>query len=176
MARLILPGITAWEGFPLWHSQTWRAFWLLLLPGQIQLSEILALVLSLLGVAAFLIFRRRIRQKEILFCAAIFLTLWIAPHAMIYDWAILLLPALILWQTTPGLRSLWRAAFALLWTASFVAGPLVILQKVILPVAVQVSLPALGLAIAWVWQPVKNAAGLDSSAARSPQSDNQREQ
>jgi hypothetical protein len=176
MARSILPGITAWEGFPLWHSQTWRAFWLLLLPGQIQLSEILALALSVLGVAGFLIFKRQTRQKEILFCAAILLTLWVAPHAMIYDWAILLLPALILWQSAPELRSLWRASFAVLWTASFVAGPFVILQKLVLPVALQVSLPALWLAIIWARQPLAAHPGLDSSVAGIPQRDNEREQ
>ncbi len=176
MARQILPGITAWEGFPLWHSQTWRAFWLLLLPGQIRLSEILALVVSVLGVAVFLIFRRQTKRREILFCAAILLTLWVAPHAMIYDWAILLLPAMILWQAVPGLRTLWRASYALLWTASFVAGPLVILQKLVLPVALQVSLPALCLAIIWARQPLAVHPGLDSSVARIPQDDNLGEQ
>jgi hypothetical protein len=76
----------------------------------------------------------------------------------------------------PGLRSLWRTAFALLWTASFVAGPLVILQKLILPVAVQVSLPALWLAISWAWQPIATRPVLDSSVTGLPQNANEEEQ
>ncbi|MBN2147174.1 MAG: DUF2029 domain-containing protein, partial [Anaerolineales bacterium] len=86
--RQVLPQMINQDLFPLWHAHALRGFWLLLLPGQLLLAEILAILFSVLGIFAFLWFWLRKRgDGPLLFAAAICLTIWITPHAMIYDWA-----------------------------------------------------------------------------------------
>ena len=87
LSRKVLPSIARHEGFPLWHAHTPRAFWLLLMPGIPALSETLALLSTGAGIVVFIFFWRKLRSEPaLLFAGAICLTLWITPHAMIYDW------------------------------------------------------------------------------------------
>lgn len=152
-ARQVLPGMIAQEQFPLWHAHSLRAFWLLLLPGQLTLAEALGLLFSAAGVLAFLpLWRQRRGQGSLTFAAAIGLTAWITPHLMIYDWAILLIPAALLWQHLPRLRPQWKALYALLWLAALLSGPLAFVQRSFLPFALQISLPALALALFSAWR------------------------
>jgi len=76
--------------------------------------------------------------------AAVALTLWLTPHAMIYDWSLLLIPAVLLWQELPGLRARWPLLFAAVWLATLVGSSLSAVQLRALPIAVQVSVPVLG--------------------------------
>jgi len=148
LSRKWLPGIARQEGFPLWHAHTPRAFWLLLMPGISALSEALALLSAGAGIVVFIFFRRKMRgEPALLFAGAICLTLWITPHAMIYDWSILLIPAVLVWEKRPDGRGLWKVLFALIWAATFLSGPLTRAQMKILPFAVQVSLPILLFAL-----------------------------
>lgn len=144
LSRKVIPGIARQEAFPLWHAHTPRAFWLLLLPGQPVLDEILSFLSAAAGLVAFLHFRRNLRgETDLLFAGAICLTLWISPHAMIYDWAILLIPAVLLWEKRPDCRGRWKVLFAAIWIATFLGGPLTYGQLRILPFAVQITVPAL---------------------------------
>ena len=144
LARNFLPGLIYGEQFPLWHLHSLRGFWILLFPGYKWLVEVLSLLLSGAGIAAFFFFWRANRKESnIVFGAVICLTIWITPHAMIYDWSILLIPAVLFWQALPRLQNLWKALFVLIWTATFISGPLAYAQLIILPVAVQLSLPVL---------------------------------
>jgi hypothetical protein len=144
----VLPGILRQEGFPFWHAHTPRAFWLLLMPGIPALSEVLAFVSTVVGMVVFLLFWRRLRNESaLLFAGAICLTLWITPHAMIYDWTILLIPAILFWEKRPDRRGLWKVLFALIWLATLLSGPLTLAQSKILPFAVQVSIPVLTFAL-----------------------------
>ena len=144
LSRKVLPSIARQEGFPLWHAHTPRAFWLLLMPGMPALSETLALLSTGAGIVVFIFFWRKLRcEPALLFAGAICLTLWITPHAMIYDWTILLIPAILFWEKRPDFRKLWKVLFALIWAATFLSGPLTLAQLKILPFAVQVSIPVL---------------------------------
>jgi hypothetical protein len=144
LSREVLPSIARQEGFPLWHAHTLRAFWLLLMPGIPALSEALALLSAGAGIVVFIFFRWKLRNEPaLLFAGAICLTLWIAPHAMIYDWTIFLIPAVLFWERRPDGRGLWKVLFALIWAATFLSGPLTLGQSKILPFAVQVSIPVL---------------------------------
>jgi len=144
----VLPGILRQEGFPLWHAHTPRAFWLLLMPGNPVLSEALAIVSTVVGMVVFLLFWKRMRNEPaLLFAGAICLTLWITPHAMIYDWTILLIPAILFWEKRPDRRGLWKVLFTLIWVATLLSGPLTFAQSKILPIAVQVSIPVLTFAL-----------------------------
>ncbi len=141
-ARKVLPIMITLDGFPLWHAHALRTFFYLLMPGQITLSETLALLLSAVGIIFFIRLWLRLRHEPaITFAAAICLTILITPHAMIYDWALLLAPAVLLWQARPALRPLWKSIFALLWVAAFISDPIAFGMHRALPVAVQISVP-----------------------------------
>jgi hypothetical protein len=64
---------------------------------------------------------------------------------MIYDWSILLIPAVLFWQARPDLTNLWKPLFVLIWIATFLSGILTYAQLKLLPVAIQLSLPILFL-------------------------------
>jgi alpha-1,2-mannosyltransferase len=148
LARNFLPGMIYQEQFPLWHLDSLRGFWALLLPRQEWLVEGLSLLLSIVGIIGFiLIWRKNRGQKDLLFASAICLTIWSTPHAMIYDWSILLIPAILFWQAFPQLRYFWTSVFSLIWIATFLSGPLTVLQLKILPIAIQIAIPV----IAWIY-------------------------
>jgi hypothetical protein len=118
------------------------------MPGLPALGEALALLSTAAGIVVFILFRRKLRcEPALLFGGAICLTLWITPHAMIYDWTILLIPAVLFWEKRPAFRKLWKVLFALIWVAALLSGPLTLAQLKILPFAVQVSLPVLMVAL-----------------------------
>ena len=144
LARNFLPGLIYQDQFPLWHLDSLRGFWILLLPGKKGLVESLSVLLSVLGIIVFIfIWRKNRTHSDLLFAVAICLTIWITPHAMIYDWSILLLPAILFWQARPESRMIWRPLYVLIWIAAFISGPLTSLQLKILPVAIQISIPIL---------------------------------
>jgi hypothetical protein len=148
LSHKVLPGILRQEGFPIWHAHNTRAFWLLLIPGIPALSEALALLSTGAGIVVFIFFWQKLRNEPaLLFAGAICLTLWVTPHAMIYDWTILMIPAVLFWEKRPDGRGLWKVLFALIWTATFLSGPLTFAQLKILPFAVQVSIPVLMFAL-----------------------------
>jgi len=41
---------------------------------------------------------------------------------MIYDWTILLIPAVLLWQELPHLRVGWKVLYGVIWLVTFVSG------------------------------------------------------
>jgi alpha-1,2-mannosyltransferase len=142
LALNFFPGMMYQDQFPLWHMHSLRSFWALLLPGQESWVEILALILSLTGIVGFILFWRwHTRYKKLIFAAAILLTIWITPHAMIYDWTILLIPAILLWQEFAQIKPFWKSLFALTWVATFISGPFTLMQLKIFPIAIQISVP-----------------------------------
>ncbi len=148
IVRDFLPTMIYQDQFPLWHMQSLRGFWALLIPGNAGWVESLSLILSAAGIAAYVYFWRAQRgNKSVLYAGAICLTIWITPHAMIYDWSILLIPAFLIWQGMKDLRPLWKSLFALIWIATFLSGPLTVMQLRVLPVAIQISMPIFLLVI-----------------------------
>ena len=144
LARSVLPRLMYVDQFPLWHLHSLRGFWILLFPGQIELAEILSLLLSVAGIGVYFLFWRNNRKEpNLIFAAAICLTVWITPHAMIYDWSILLISAVLFWQARPELQNLWKPLYALVWLATLLSGPFTYAQLQVLPLAVQISLPVL---------------------------------
>lgn len=141
-ARTVLPNLPDWQEFPLWNLHTVWGFWRLLLPRWHSWADALYWLVAAVGVAGFVSFWRRFRaQQELLFAGAICLTLWVTPHAMIYDWTLLLIPAVLLWQHVPELRAEWKGLYALIWISTFVSGPLTHFQLRWLPCSLQVSVP-----------------------------------
>lgn len=145
-ARIVYPDLPSWKEFPIWHLHSLRGFWRLLLPAWPRLADGLTLLFAIVGAAAALRFWRRHRADALRFGAAIVLTLWLTPHAMVYDWAILLLPALLLWEHAPSAHPDLCAVFALIWLAFFLGTPLTALMARHLGWGIQWTLPALAAA------------------------------
>jgi hypothetical protein len=137
-----LPALNTQAGYPLWHLHTVNGFWLLLFPGQSWLANLTLLLTFLIGGFYFYRLCRQFQaHRAVLYAFAIGLTLLVTPHAMIYDWSLLLIPALLLWAHQPAHRPHWQASFAIIWIISLLSGVLVYLQLKILPIAIQISVP-----------------------------------
>jgi hypothetical protein len=140
--------LLSWEQFPIWHAHTWRSFWYMLLPSHLTMADVLWLIFSLCGLIMLWLFWRHHRQNDaLIFAAAICFTIWVSPHAMIYDWAILLIPAFLLWDKQDSLRGIFKPLFALIWISTLMSGPLSYFQLLFLPFAIQISLPMFAWAL-----------------------------
>ena len=158
LVRNFIPGMLYQPEFPLLHLHSFRGFWLLLFPGKVWLVESLSIIFSIVGILAFLYlwYSKRL-GKNLLFALAICLTIWITPHAMIYDWSILLIPAIIFWQEFTREKPLLKSLYLLIWVATFLSGPLTFLQLKILPVALQISIPILFFVMLTVFRLIRNS-------------------
>jgi hypothetical protein len=144
------------EGFPIWNAHAGQAFWLAIFPGETTLAQALHWVGALAGVIAFYRFWRVQRENpNLLFGAAICLTIWITPYLMIYDWVLLTIPAVLVWQSYPALQPRWRVIFAFLWIVMLFSSVLTFLQWNALGRAVQISVPALAIATAAALQLIR---------------------
>ncbi len=144
LAIKFLPNMIYTDQFPLYHLHALRGFLLLLFPDQNTLVELVALLAT--GFATVFLIRFVLKQGEspaASYAAAIAFTILVTPHAMIYDWALLLVPAILLWKTFPQHQAYWKVIFATIWLLTLLSGPLTYLQLQVLPVAFQISVPGL---------------------------------
>ncbi|MCX7691111.1 glycosyltransferase family 87 protein [Thermoflexus sp.] len=162
-AGAVYPDLPSWKAFPLWHLHSLRGFWRLLLPWWPRLADLLAALAALVGVIAVFRFWRSHRDPGLRFALAVALTLWLTPHAMIYDWAILILPAAILEEALPSKREEQRAIFAGIWLAAFLSAPLVLAARAAAGIALMPTLPTL----AWGGWRVFQMAGLEIERGRN---------
>ncbi len=141
-------------GFPFWNAHALGSFWLMLLPGAPGwLPNLLYSLCALLGLFSFVMFWRKwSKDREILFAAAVLLTLWITPYLMVYDWVLFILPAWCLWAFTPNLRTAWRVIFAVFWVTMLLSSVLTFLQLQVFGFAVQISLLVLAWGIYWSYR------------------------
>jgi alpha-1,2-mannosyltransferase len=142
----------AYGGENAWNLHSPRAFWRMLLPGAgpaVIWALTAACALAAIGVAAW-VARRTGAPVAVMFPVAVFLSLWVSPHTLIYEWALLILAAVVLWEQFPERRNAWLCVFAPAWAALAVSTPLSLLQIKFLqlPVVVQVSIPVMGF-VGW---------------------------
>ncbi len=131
--------------FRLVQFYSMRGFWLMLLPGHSALADVLYAVCAVTAVLSFRRFLpKHYADKKLMFGGAVCLTLLVTPYAFVYDWTVLLLPAALLWQQQ--IRG-WREAFAIVWLATFLSIALTFIQLSVLSFAVQISVPALAIAM-----------------------------
>ncbi len=132
------------DGFPIWNAYSVQSFWLGLFHGQKTLSQVLYFICILPVLLGFWLFWKRFRQEPpLLFAAAVALTLWVTPYVMIYDWTLLLVPAVLLWLFRPNERQLLLSVYAITWVVTFLSNVLTYAQVLFLPFAVQLSVPIL---------------------------------
>lgn len=152
-SRTTLPNLMSWGGATLWHMHTVRGFFQLLLPGTGILPTLFAGIVGVAAICGFAMFWRSQKDEPALvYAAALVLTFLITPHAMVYEWAILVLPAALLWKALPGNRQLLRAVFATLWLTMLGSGWLAKFQIEHLPITLQFSIPILLIVTILMWQ------------------------
>jgi hypothetical protein len=146
-----LPDIARYDAFEFYNLHNPRGFGSLL-TGSKRIGNWVGTAGLVLAVAWLWRFRRRyFADDRLVFAAAVFVTLWGSPHTMTYEWALAVLPAVILWDARPGRRAIWLPLFAIAWTVLFVSTPLTkgqlqLTGMALTGVAVQISVPVL----AWV--------------------------
>ena len=134
----------------MWNVHTPKAFFALLLPGLPEVYWPLAVAVSVISIGvAWWVARRSGAPVAVMFPVAVFLSLWASPHALIYEWALLVAPAVVLWERLPQSRDVWLCLFALAWVGLTISTPLALVQISHLPVAVQMSIPVLGM-VGWL--------------------------
>lgn len=136
------------EGFPMWNAISTQAFWLALLPGIKTVAQVLYLACALGSLFYFISFWKKAgKSPAILFSAAIIWLVLALPYLMIYDWTLLLIPAILLYEAAPQLQPQWRATYAILWLVSFLSSALTFGMLSLLPFAIQISIPVLWIAV-----------------------------
>lgn len=152
VVQKILPTIDDWEGFPHWHSYTLRTFFFLISRNG-TLSSLAALSISTAAVFYFIkLWKINRDEPALMFAAAVCLTIFAAPHALVYDWTILLLPAIVLWNEHPQMRKFWKVIYSLVWIATYVSSVLTIMQLRLLPIAIQISVPVFFLVLFYTYR------------------------
>lgn len=143
---LALPDIARFTEFGLWNVVNPKTFFTLLLPGMADVTPLLAGLCALAGVAIALRVKRATGGAiGAMFPVAVFLSLWASPHALVYEWALLVAAAVVLWERFPDARDVWTALFALAWLALAITVPFTKVQITEKwPVVIQIGVPLLG--------------------------------
>jgi len=145
---LTLRGNMGFAEFGLWNVMNPKAFFALLFPNMPEVYWPLTAGCSLASVAvAWRVKQRTGAPVAVMFPIAVYLSLWASPHALVYEWALLIAPAIVLWERFPALRNAWLCLFALAWIGLAISTPLAKMQIAAeWPVAMQVGVPILGFA------------------------------
>jgi len=142
-----LPEIAKYDAFEFFNLHNSRGFGELL-TGNRKIGIYVGLAGLLLSLVWFTAFWARHRNDAtLMFVAAVLTTLWGSPHTMTYEWAIAILPAILLWYHRPLQRDTWLLVFSLCWAVLFLSTPLTKAQLTLLGVAIQLSVPCLAFAI-----------------------------
>ena len=87
---------------------------------------------------------------DVMFPLAVFLSLWASPHALVYEWALMVAAAIVLWERFPDRRDAWLTLFMVTW---LVLGTGTTIAKLQIdrrwPVVLQYSVPVLGV-VGWL--------------------------
>lgn len=151
-SRDVLPKLATWSEPSVWHMHTPRNFFEILL-GSGPFADGLALVVAAVAFAGFAAFRRAFAgQPALTFAGAIVLTLLVTPHALVYDWIILLIPAVLLWNERTADRAFLIRVYAAIWIAIWFAGPLTSAQLFFMDHALQASIPVFLVVVHKTWR------------------------
>jgi hypothetical protein len=151
-SRDILPKLATWSEPSVWHMHTPRNFFEILI-GSGPVADILALAVAAVAVIGFIKFRKAFASNPaMIFAGAIVLTLLVTPHALVYDWTILLIPAILLWMERPADRAFLTQAYAAIWIVIWFAGPMTSAQLYFSDHAFQASIPVFGVVVYKLWR------------------------
>jgi hypothetical protein len=136
-----------------WNKESPRAFWSLLLPDAVPAviwGLTVATVLPMIAMA-WRVSKRSGAEVAVMFPVAVFLTLWVSPHTLIYEWALLIPAAVVLWERHPETRDTWLVLFAAAWIVLAASTPLAKIQIDYLkpPGVLQIAIPLMGV-VGWL--------------------------
>jgi len=138
-----LPEIARYDRFEFYNLHNLRGFGDLL-TGNRDVGKWIGLAGMAAAAGWLWLFHRRFGWDDrLMMAAAVFATLWGSPHTMTYEWALAVIPAVLLWDARPDLRPTWVPLFALAWVAMFVSTPLTKGQLGVAGLAIQISVPVL---------------------------------
>lgn len=113
----------AFDQMDWWKHVTPRAFWRLLI-GPNDVVGMLTFATAILGIGWFAtVWKRSNGSLAPCFGAAVALMLWLTPHALIYEWLLLVIPAGIWWTTLRESRPRMIVVFAIMFVASLLGPP-----------------------------------------------------
>lgn len=132
--------------FDMWNVMNPKAFFALLLPGMPEVYWPLALCSSVAGVVtAWWVKQRTGAPVAVMFPIAVYLSLWASPHALVYEWALVVAAAVVLWEKFQASRNAWLCIFAIAWIALAISVTLSSMQiRADWPVVLQIGVPLLG--------------------------------
>ncbi|HJZ54306.1 MAG TPA: glycosyltransferase family 87 protein, partial [Gemmataceae bacterium] len=149
-----------YNAFAQWNVHNPKAFFGQLLPAHPELTLVLGVVCSVAGISiAWWLLWRTGGPLRVMFPVAVFLSLWASPHTLIYEWALIVAAAVVLWERLPERRDAWLTLFAMTWGVLLVSTILAQFQTEGLgmdlgflrfrieggfPVVFQLSVPVLG--------------------------------
>ncbi len=137
-----LPNLIHLEGFPIWNAFSVQSFWLSILPVYPALAKSLFWICFMIGIFFFYRFWRKFRDdKTIVFSASIILLVWCIPYIMLYDWSLLLIPAVLFWNHLPRFRNTWKALFAIMWSTGLLSSNLAYIQAKTFSFMIQIGIP-----------------------------------
>lgn len=130
--------------FPIWNSFAVQAFWLGLFPDYPDIARVLYLICAVLGsIYFFKIWKKHKENRSITFSITMIWLVWCIPYIMVYDWTLLLIPAILFWTKDGSRKPVWKVLFAIFWIAALLSSPLTYLQLKAIPFALQLAIPAL---------------------------------
>ena len=164
-----LPAIARYDAFDFFNLHNPRGFGDLL-TGDRTVGTACGLAGMGLAAAWLWVFQRMFgADVRLMSAAAVFGTLWGSPHTMTYEWALAVIPAVLLWDARPDLRVTWVPLFALAWVVMFVSTPLTKGQLYVAGLAVQVSVPVLAFVALRADRALRaGPGGLNAGSGTSP--------
>jgi alpha-1,2-mannosyltransferase len=159
-AQKIAANLMTVPSFPIWNAHSVQAFWLGLFPGWVNFAVGLHLICALAGIWFFLRHREIFLNNRTLgYGAAVCLTVWITPYIMIYDWVLLLIPAILFWQELPRWRNQLQVVYAILWVVAFFSVLLTLAQWTLFGHALQISIPIFMMSLIVVSRLIRRSTG-----------------
>jgi hypothetical protein len=115
----------------------------MLLPHAVDVSLVLYLLGIIIGSVGFLVIWRRFSNDlPIIFSVMIVWMIWSLPYISLYDWTVLIIPAILLWDRLPGYSFHLRPIYAFIWLITLISNSLAFIQYKYLGFAFQLSVPA----------------------------------
>lgn len=159
----MLPEIARYDAFDFYNLHNPRGFGALLTDNK-SVGNWFGIVGVLLAVGWLIRFWMRHHvDPALMFSAVIFATLWGSPHTMTYEWALAVIPAVLILNRRPELRSAVLPMFAIAWIILFISTPLTKTQLGLFGVAAQFSVPVLAV-VALRLEKILNASAIAASA------------
>jgi hypothetical protein len=117
----ILSEIAAYDRDDFYNHHTLRAFWGYFFGDNKPIGLKFGLVSSCILVFCFLFFWYRYRKcLPIIYGGLIYFTLMASPHALVYEWTLILIPAVIWWREYPQNRDRWLLLYTIPWVVLLV--------------------------------------------------------